>query len=184
MTVEDRVRWDEVFRLQAQTPFPAPDPLLLQTVPPAPPEARALDLCAGLGQNGLWLAEQGYATDIMDISRIALTRARTEATVRNVRNVNLLQVDVDEVFLQRDKYHVICVFRYLRRALFPNIRDSIVSGGRLVYETYNMRYLAKVPAFNRDFLLYLDELPRCVAGWHIVTFEETDESSRLVAIKP
>jgi SAM-dependent methyltransferase len=185
MSADDRVRWDEVFRLKAQAPYPAPDPLLLQLTPaPTREGARGLDLCGGLGQNGLWLAEQGYLTDILDISRVALQRARQEMASRNLRNVNLLQVDVDELALERSHYDVVCVFRYLRRDLFPKIAASVAHGGRIIYETYNMRYLEKVPEFNRSFLLYLDELPRFFEGWQTLYFEEHDHTTRYVGLKP
>lgn len=184
MSAEDRVRWDGIFRLKAQAPFPAPDPLLLQFTPsPTREEARGLDLCAGLGQNGLWLAEQGYSADIMDISRVALQRARTEMSARNLRNINLLQVDVDDFKLDRDAYEVVCVFRYLRRDLFPKLIESILPGGRILYETYNMRYLAQVPAFNREFLLYMDELPTFFKGWQTLYFEEDSHQTRYVGVK-
>jgi 2-polyprenyl-3-methyl-5-hydroxy-6-metoxy-1,4-benzoquinol methylase len=126
MSSEDRIRWDNAYRQRLHRAYPSPDPLLLQFTPPldkalgnkvSDAEAqddenshtpdnleesvtRALDLAAGWGQNGLWLAEQGYNVDIMDISRVALQRARAEMAVRNLRNINLLQMDVDDLQLE------------------------------------------------------------------------------------
>lgn len=187
MAGEDRVRWDKIYR--SRTDYPNPDPLLLQYTPPVEKaqgdEApRALDLAAGLGQNGIWLAEQGYITDIMDISRVALQRARAEMTSRNLRNVNLLQTDVDFLELDDEVYEVICVFRYLRRDLFPQIKAAIVPGGRIIYETFNLRYLEVKSGFNRDFLLDVGELAGHFDGWQVVFSEDADHISRLVAIKP
>lgn len=184
MTAEDRVRWDNYFRSRARDPYPDPDPLLLQTVPPALPNMRALDLCGGLGQNGLWLAEQGYIVDIMDISRVALQRARTEMTLRNLRNVNLLQADVDTLQLDPETYDLVCMFRYLRRDLFPKIARALRPGGRIVYETFHVGYLEAVPNFNRAFLLERGELPRYFAGWQVLHYEETAHAAQLVALKP
>ncbi len=185
MTVEDRVRWDGIFRQRANRPYPAPDPLLLAFVPPPnAPYPRALDLCAGVGQNGLWLAEQGYITDIMDISRVALQRARTEMALRNLRNVNLFQVDVDYVQLACEAYQVVCVFRYLQRNLFSSLKRSVKRGGRVVYETFNVRYLDLMPGFNPRFLLEVGELPKYFDGWHILHSDETTHVSQLVARKP
>jgi tellurite methyltransferase len=184
MSIEDRTRWDSVFRKSARNVFPAPDPFLLQfTPPPSNPEARALDLCAGVGQNGLWLAEQGYATDLIDISRVALQRARTEATSRNLRNVNIFQQDVDDLFLNTRYYEMVCVFRYLKRELFPMLRDSVTQGGRVIYETFNLRYLKVVEGFNPNFLLDVGELPRYFPDWQILHLDESDYRSRLVAVK-
>ena len=186
MTAEDRIRWDEAFRQRLHKPYPAPDPLLLQFTPPAAPgsRCRALDLAAGLGQNGLWLAGQGYDTDVIDISRVALKRAYAEMTMRNLRNVNLLQVDVDDLQLEAEYYDVLCVFRYLKRRLFPLLKLSVKRGGRIIYETYNMRYLQEVPGFNTAYLLEVGELRSIFNDWHILYDEEIDHNARIVAIKP
>jgi tellurite methyltransferase len=186
MSVEDRVRWDNNYKKMSHQPYPAPDPLLKEFTPVAKGEVapRALDLAGGLGQNGLWLAEQGYATDIMDISRVALERARAEMGMRNLRNINLLQIDVDKLELKAEMYDVICVFRYLKRELFPLIRDAIKPDGRIIYETFNRRYLEIVPQFNQDFLLEDGELEGYFSDWHIVhTEEEEAYISQLVAVK-
>jgi tellurite methyltransferase len=145
---------------------------------------RALDLAAGWGQNGLWLAEQGYNVDIMDISRVALQRARAEMAVRNLRNINLLQMDVDDLQLEPEQYDLLCVFRYLKRHLFPLLKLTTRSGGRIIYETFNRRYLEIVPDFNQDYLLEIGELRSFFSNWQIRHYEETDHNARIVAIKP
>jgi tellurite methyltransferase len=187
MSIEDRVRWDNNYKKMSSNVFPGADPLLKEFTPLADGTSapRALDLAGGFGQNGLWLAEQGYATDIMDISRVALQRARAEMAMRNLRNVNLLQIDVDTLELKAESYDLICVFRYLKRDLFPMLAAAIKPGGRIIYETFNLRYLDVVPQFNRDFLLEDGELQGYFSGWQIVHTEEADHHiSQLVAVKP
>lgn len=185
MSVEDRVRWDQIFRKHARDPFPVPDPFLLQYTPPARDHSpRALDLAGGLGQNALWLAEQGYEVDLMDISRVALKRALSEMGMRNLRRINLLQMDVDTLELQTAEYDLVCVFRYLKRSIFPTIKASVRPGGRVIYETYNLRYLDIVPEFNREFLLSESELENCFSDWRILFAENDGHISRLVAINP
>ncbi len=183
MSAKDRVRWDTYFRKASSQPYPAPDPLLLQFTPSAISEARGLDLCGGLGQNGLWLVSQGYAVDIMDISRVALNRARIEMMLRNLRSVNLLPVDMDGLSLDASSYDVICVFRYLRRDWFDMLKAAIKPGGRLIYETYNRRYLEQVPGFNPSFLLAPNELCEYFRDWSLLHWDETDHNTRMVAVK-
>src|SRR5438128_2045223 len=106
MSARDRLRWDAIYRETQQVVYPPPDPLLFQYTPPLADETerRAMDLAAGLGQNGLWLAAQGYLTDVADISRVALTRAQAEAVHRGLRNLNFLQLDLDDVLLPSETY--------------------------------------------------------------------------------
>lgn len=186
MSAEDRIRWDRIYRQQTHDPFPQPDPLLLQFTPPLLEEAsaRALDLAGGFGQNGLWLAGIGYQVDIMDISRVALQRARGEMAMRNLRNINLLQIDVDQLELDEETYNLVCVFRYLKRELFGQIKASIQPGGRILYETFNIRYLDLVPGFNTAFLLQPGELAEIFGQWNLLFAEENDHNSRIVAVKP
>lgn len=186
MSAEDRVRWDEIYRKQNRDPYPAPDPLLLEATPPVygSKHRYALDLAGGFGQNGLWLAEQGYVVDILDISRVALYRARVEMTIRNLRNANLLQVDLDKLELQEKHYDVICVFRYLRRDTIPQLKSALKVGGRIIYETFNTGYLQLVPQFNTKFLLHAGELSELFEDWEYLVNTEEDHISRMVAIKP
>lgn len=186
MSAHDRARWDKIYRERSSQPVPPPDPLLLEFTPPIPEgqSHRALDLACGFGQNGLWLAAQGYTVDLMDISRVALSRARGEMASRNLRSANLLQVDLDEVEFEDEIYHLICVFRYLKRASFPYLVEAVLPGGRVIYETFNIRYLEIVPEFNPDFLLQPGELAAYFAGWQILHQADESHISQLVALKP
>jgi tellurite methyltransferase len=198
MSAKDRVRWDEIFSKRNQDPYPVPAALLLQFTPAVDGEIRprALDLAAGFGQNGLWLAEQEYNVDVMEISRVALRRARAEMALRNLRTANLLQVDLSELVLKtnddcvaahevcKNSYDLICIFRYLNRSLFPLIKAAIKPNGRLIYETFNLNYLQEVPKFNRDFLLKRHELADLFADWRIIHHDEESSSTQLVAVKP
>ncbi len=186
MTAQDRVRWDDIYRKRTSKPYPAPDPLLFDYVPPVMDRRpqHGLDLAGGFGQNGLWLASQGYIVDILDISRVALSRARGEMAMRNLRNVNLLQVDLDDCELDEQHYHIVCVFRYLKRNFLPRLLASIVPGGRIIYESLNVLYLDVVPEFNQEFLLSLGELEAIFDGWGVLFYEENDHISQIAAIKP
>jgi tellurite methyltransferase len=197
MSAEDRLRWDKVFQAQldANAPYPAADPLLLRYAPPVDADTaqpddptghipRALDLAGGLGQNALWLAQQGYTVDLLDISRVALERARQEMAVRNLRNVNLLQMDVDRLQLEAAQYDLICVFRYLKRHLFALLKMALKPGGLMIYESITLEYLRHVPEFNRDFLLQQGELAGFFAGWQLVHQQEPDHRAQVVVQKP
>ena len=186
MSAYDRVRWDGYYRHLLKKPFPAVDPLLLDYTPPVPisETRRALDLACGFGQNGLWLAEQGYTADLMDISRIALGRARAEMTIRNLRNVNLFQIDLDDLKIEEEKYQMVCVFFYLKQSIMTKLLASVAPGGRLIYKTYNIAYLDIVPQFNTDFLLGPGELGSIFEGWQIIHHEEESHISQIVTVKP
>ena len=188
MSGADRLRWDEVYGEMNNDPYPQPDPLLFDYTPPIDDEDedehRALDLACGMGQNGLWLASQGYLVDLLDVSRIALLRAQAEATKRGLRELNLLPVDLDQHELPSDHYELVSVFRYLKRDLFPALRRTVHPGGRILYETFNRRYLQLVPKFNPAYLLEVGELVGYFADWNILSYTEDSHLSHIVAVKP
>jgi len=186
MSAQDRIRWDAIYRDLSHHPYPAPDPLLFDYTPPLNPgpEKRALDLAGGLGQNGLWLAAQGYTVDIMEISRVALSRARREMAARNLRNVNLLQVDLDDLYMEDEQYDLISVFRYLNRDVIRKAAATVAIGGRMIYETFNINYLDIVPKFNTSFLVMPGELKTFFAGWRILHEADVSHISQVVALRP
>jgi SAM-dependent methyltransferase len=215
MAGKDRQHWDSIYSARVGEPYPPPDPLVLQFTPPAPRPygtassatvSRALDLAGGLGQNALWLATQGYMVDLIDISRVALTRAQAEAAIRArfltaegdaddparllptdwVRGINFIQADLDHAGLERETYDVICVFRFLDRALFPALRAAVRAGGRIIYETYNARHLRRDPDFNPAYLLNVGELAGVFADWRALYSVEPPDGdiAQVVALKP
>lgn len=185
MSARDRLRWDTAYRERAAQAYPPPDPLLFQHTPPlrAPGAAAALDLAAGLGQNGLWLAAQGYTVDLVEISRVALTRAQEEAARRDLHGINFFQLDLDGGGLETAAYDLVCVFRFLSRPLMPQIRAAVKPGGRIVYQTFNTRYQMIKPDVNPDYLLQIGELAGLFGDWKIVYSSEPAHVSQLVAIK-
>jgi 2-polyprenyl-3-methyl-5-hydroxy-6-metoxy-1,4-benzoquinol methylase len=186
MAAHDRLRWDAIYRERSADDYPAPDPMLFQFAPPrrAGETAAALDIAAGLGQNGLWLAAQGYVVDLIDVSRVALLQAQAEAARRQLHNANFFQRDLDDARFERESYDVVCVFRFLNRDLMPQIRAAIRPGGRVIYQTFNMRYLNLKPDMNAAYLLGIGELAGFFGDWRILHNSEPEHVSRLVAVKP
>jgi 2-polyprenyl-3-methyl-5-hydroxy-6-metoxy-1,4-benzoquinol methylase len=186
MSANDRARWDALYSQRTLEPYPEPDPLLFHYTPPVDQDEahRSLDLAGGQGQNALWLAEQGYTVDLMDISRIALRRAQDEMTSRELRNINVFQVDFDQVILQPETYYLVCVFRFLSSKIMPQLRAAIRPGGRIIYETFNSGYLKTRPDFNPDYLLQAGELVGYFADWRILHTAELSTTSQVVAVKP
>jgi tellurite methyltransferase len=186
MTGQDRLRWDEFYRGRGDDDYPPPDPLLFEFTPPIldDEEHRALDIACGMGQNGLWLAAQGYLVDMVDVSRVALLRAHEELSQRKIHSVNLYQADLDSYEIPALTYDLVCVFRYLKRDLLPHLRQCVRPGGRIFYETFNRRYLEVVPGFNPAFLLEVGELAGYFADWKILHNVDGKHISSIVAVKP
>ena len=78
MSNTDREKWNERYTSGAYAARTHPTQLLADWIDQLP-RGRALDVACGAGRNALYLAEHGYAVDAVDISSVALDRARAAA---------------------------------------------------------------------------------------------------------
>jgi SAM-dependent methyltransferase len=149
-------------------------------------EARALDVAMGRGRHARVLAALGYRTFGVDIRvdavRSVIGRARTEGLV-----VRGWCADLTTSPLPCSRFELVVVSRYLQRSLFEALRDSIVAGGAVIYETFtiNQRRLGVGPT-SPDHLLHPGELRERFGGFDVLFYEETrtpEAVARIVATK-
>ena len=100
--------------------------------------ARALDVAAGRGRHSLLMAAAGFHTIGIDIQYDVVLGVKQAARAAGL-DVALVCADLTALPLPRDHFHLIVVTRYLDRALFPALRDALVPGGVLLYETFTER---------------------------------------------
>ena len=104
------------------------------------PHGRALDVAAGRGRHSLALAAAGFRVTAVDLQFDALMSARASATARGL-SIACVCADCTQFPLPRHRFHVVVVTRYLDRALFPALLDTLVPGGVLLYETFTEHQL-------------------------------------------
>lgn len=184
MSRHDRILWDERYEDPNRNLWKGPSDMLTAYAPAPRPGIRALELACGLGRNALWLAEQGYTVDAVDISITALRKAHTEMRARGLHGVNFIVADLDHFPLPHYPYDLIYVFRFLDRALFPAIRDRLRPGGLVIYQTLNARWLEKRPETRRHHTLQLGELPGFFPGWDVLHDDDSGHLSGFVGRKP
>lgn len=182
MSAEDRQRWDAKYAERAAQEFPVDDWLAESLRGVAP--GRALELACGLGHNAIWMAEQGWQVDAVDISPIGLALAGEVAQRRGV-SVNWIAGDVDDASWRpaHAAYDLIVVFRFLDRVRLPRlIQESLAPCGLLVYETFSIVQLSRPDNHlkNPAFLLQPGELPALFPKLTVLKYEEVDLPDRSV----
>lgn len=132
-----------------------------------------MDLAAGKGQNGLFLAGLQLPVVLADRSVEALETARTTAQDRGL-TAHFWEVDLEtgDNPLQEEHYRGILVFRYLHRPLIPCLRKGICPGGILIYETFTRDQPRFGRPHNPDFLLEPGELADWFQDWHTIHYFE------------
>jgi SAM-dependent methyltransferase len=169
MSEDERVRWDDRYATGDYRPHPNPSPFLEAALGVVPP-GRALVLACGTGRNALRLAEAGFAVEALDISSVALERARAEAKRRRVE-VEWRAADLDHVDLDPGRYHLITMIRYVNRTLWPTVIAAIAGNGWLLVEQH-LRTPLDVGGPGDDFRLAPGELLAAFSELRIVTYDE------------
>jgi tellurite methyltransferase len=148
---------------------------------------RALDLAMGEGRHIWLLASAGFDTFGVDLSveRLLTARARGRDTHRVVHQ---WAADLDSYPLPVHYVDLLLVSRFLLRARWTDLKDLVVPGGFVVYETFTVGQLAKeCGPSSPEHLLNPGELRDAFADWRVLCSEEVDEPAavaRLVAQKP
>ena len=85
-------------------------------------------------------------------------------------------MDLDQAQLPQQHFNLVIVFRYLNRALFPQLIDCLRPGGLLIYKTFNLNHLAKRKDFNKSFLLQHGELSEHLNALRLVATNDSADN--------
>jgi SAM-dependent methyltransferase len=138
-----------------------------------------LDIASGNGRNSIFLAENGFIVDAVDISTVA-----TKHLAGKNPNLNVICTDLDTWPIPHNRYQLIVNIRFLDRRLFPMIKDGLRPGGVLIFESF-------MDGEKDRYCLQPNELLRAFQSWRIIYYEEKktagsekfDQIASLVAIK-
>jgi SAM-dependent methyltransferase len=166
----DRVKWDRRYGA-ATADLEGPDPLLMKAVELVRP-GRALDLACGRGANALFLAENGFQVDAVDISIEALRTLQSAARRRHA-DVASVVADLDYFTLPESVYDLVAVFYFFAEPLIGPIKAALKPGGMLCYATYNVRHQSVKPGFNPAYLIEPNALTSYFSGLEPI-FQDPD----------
>ena len=138
VSAEDRAKWDARYAEGAYDERPHPSAFLRDCLEggalPAPD--RALDLACGAGRNAIYLAQNGWTVDAVDISPVALERARQRSGEGAQLAIHYLEQDLDAGFAGTGRYDLIVNIRYVNLPLLHTLIDRLRPGGALLVEQH------------------------------------------------
>lgn len=185
---DDRRRWDKLYNTRNYVFGKEPASFLRDHIDRLP-VGRALDIAMGEGRNAVYLAKKGFQVDGVDISEVALQKARRLARENQV-SINTINADLNTYAIRPDSYLVIVNIDYLQRSLIAQIKRGLKKGGLVVYENYTVEQLknAQGQQMRRDYLLEKGELRQLFKDFEILVYRETndgkDARASLIARKP
>jgi tellurite methyltransferase len=164
--------WDERYR-QGLHATGEPSRLLVRVAEELTP-GRAMDVACGVGRHAVFLAERGWQVTAVDASRVGIEITRERARERGVRvDARVADLERGHFVIDAEGYDLICVFYYLQRDLWPQIRAGLRPGGTLVAAIHLHDDGADAQQGNPDFLLQPEELRAEFNNWEITHYYET-----------
>lgn len=189
MSIRDRDRWNDKYAECEPLSVVQPDEWLteavriIQTAPGATHSTlKALDVACGLGHNAIWLTDQGWDVDAVDISATALELAQQAAPAGHIQPC-WIEADLDNWAPTANRYDLVVVFRFLDRETVPRIaREALRPGGWLIYETFSaaQRTRSDNHISNPAFTLAPGELPTLFPDLDVVVHREDVLENRSV----
>jgi SAM-dependent methyltransferase len=142
-TMSELARWEERYR-SGDTPWDTAQPsselqrvVATENIRPCP----VIELGCGTGTNAIWLAKQGFDVTAVDLSTLAINRARERAAEQQVKPdflcadvLNLPDLGSYDFFFDRGCYHVVrridvhTYQRTLRQVTHPGTLGLVLAG--------------------------------------------------------
>ena len=137
-----------------------------------PAHPRALDVATGRGRHAIVMAAEGFRVVGIDIQFSGLVAATRSARAQGL-DISGVCADLTVLPMPPERFHLIVVTRYLDRSAFPAMRDALVPGGVLLYETFTTRQRehGRGPT-SRAHLLDPGELRELARGMDLLFDEE------------
>jgi SAM-dependent methyltransferase len=190
----DQLHWDHLFNTKNYIYGKEPSAFLKAALKwfKGRKGAKVLDLAMGEGRNAVFLAKNGFEVDGVDISEVALRKAKRLAHENGV-SITTILADLTHYKVKKDSYAVILNFDYLQRSLIPQIKQGLKRHGMIIYENdtaaqgmHGSQWPA--PVKHKENLLNPGELKELFSDFEILSYVEIqnggNSKAQLVAQKP
>ena len=178
---DDRRHWDTLYKKDIYVFGKDPSAFLKKEIGKLP-IGKVLDIAAGEGRNAVYLAKKGLQVDAVDISEVALRKAKHLAKENRV-SITTINADLNSYQIKPETYDVIINIDYLQRSLIAQIKKGLKKGGIVVYEneTIDQLKLAGGQEIRRDYLLGKGELKELFKDFKILSYEEINDGKEAKA---
>lgn len=174
-----RTFWDGRFDTAEYIFGREPNVFLAREAHRIPACSDVLDVACGEGRNAVWLARQGHRVSGLDISPVALTKARTLAATHGV-SPTLRACDLRDWVWEPESFDaIVCIFIQFaapaeRQRLFGGFRTALRPGGLVLLQGYTPRQLEYRTGGPGDIahLYTADLLREAFSGFDLLRLEE------------
>ncbi|WP_029112880.1 bifunctional 2-polyprenyl-6-hydroxyphenol methylase/3-demethylubiquinol 3-O-methyltransferase UbiG [Mycobacterium sp. URHB0044] len=177
MSEQDRIRWDDAYASREPALAPELPAVFAPYETEFPHEGTALDIACGSGSAAVWLALRGLDVHGVDVSGVAIERARTLAHDAGVaQRCRFDTMDLDDGLPPGPVVDVVLCHRFRDRRLDRAIIDRLAPGGLLAISA-----LSEVGGVPGPFRAVAGELPAAFAALDPIAAGEGDGQAWLLA---
>ena len=165
--------WDRRYNKRVYIYGKAPAVFLAENFDFISAESKVLDVGMGEGRNAVFLAQKGHHVTGIDISSVAVKKAKLLAKERNVR-ISTIIGTVNKYNFKPNSFDVILCFYFVDRSLNKKLISWLKPGGLLIYAAYSLREYDKPQTKKENINYYLksQELLTMFPGMTILKYEE------------
>lgn len=169
MAEKDKIKWNKKYKdLPKLLEKRDPCEKLIKFIEKAK-KGKALDVACGSGRNSIFMANNGFNVDALDISSVALDNLKKLEDP----NINPTLVDLDDYEFKKDFYNLIIKTNFLDKEIIYKLKESLKKDGLIIIETYMEDSENEKKDSNPDYLLKKDELKTFFKdGYEILDYDE------------
>ena len=171
---DKKATWDQRYSQRRYVYGKEPAKFLAENYDYLPAESKVLDMGMGEGRNAVFLAQKGHFVTGIDISSVAVKKARSLAKEFGVK-IKTIVGTLTKYKLPQESFDVIICFYYVDRELTDKIQRWLKPGGILIYEAHTTKEFEKgnrKTATKYNYYLKPQELLSMFPKMKILKFEE------------
>ncbi len=173
--------WDKKFAQNNYVYGKTPAKFLARNFDFIPSGARVLDIGMGEGRNAVFLATKGFKVTGIDISNVAIKKARMLAREFGVR-IETVHKSVNDYDVPKNSVDAIICFYYVDREIVQKLMGWLKPGGVLFFEGYTLKEKEMNGMKEKDsYLLKNDELLSLFPKFNILKYEQPLHRSEFTA---
>jgi SAM-dependent methyltransferase len=167
-----RSQWDQIHSTKQWTAEASPSDIVRDHLELLP-KGKVLDIAMGEGKNSVYLAKKGFITEGVDISEVALRKAKLLAKQNHV-SIITHAMPMEEFYIRPESYDVILDIRFFRKPLLEPIKKGLRKGGVIVFEHAHPKNLGKERSQNSI------DLKEQFSGFEILVYRQFDSENESV----
>ncbi len=136
--ISGRNAWNNRYNKKSYVYGKAPAKFLAENFSYIKNESTILDMGMGEGRNAVFLAQKGHNVTGIDISSVAIDKAKKLSKELGVK-IKTIEASLDTYKIEKESLDVIVCFYYLDRKLIKKMKEWLKPEGLIIFEAHHIR---------------------------------------------